>query len=126
MAGFMAPEGEAAAVRPMFRIAFRKAVRSMADRATRHVGLRGTEIVAASSMSFEEGIAFLAGAAMLRSHRLLGVQASMPAHRLAVARDHGIDLACVTTTPGTRSNQNVQRRGFSPLYTRALMTFSPP
>ena len=126
VAGFMAPEDDAVAVQPISRIALRRAVRSMADRATRHVGLRGTEIVAASSMSFEDGIAFLGGATTLRGHRRRGFQTSMLEHRLAVARDHGVDLACVTTTPGSRSNQNVQRRGFSPLYTRALMTFSPP
>lgn len=128
VAGFMATdddEEEAAAVEPMSRIALRKAVRSMAGRATRHVGLRGSEIVAASSMSLVDGIAFLGGATTLRNHRRRGFQTAMLEHRLAVARDHGIDLACVTTTPGSKSNQNVQRRGFTPLYTRALMMFSP-
>ncbi len=126
VAGFMAPDEEdGPAVEPVSRIELRKAVRSMAGRANRHVGLRGGELVAASSMSLEDGIAFLGGAATLRSHRRQGLQTAMLEHRLAVAQDHGAPLACVTTTPGSKSNQNVQRRGFTPLYTRALMMFSP-
>ncbi len=126
VAGFMAPDEEdGSAVEPVSRIELRKAVRSMADRADRHVGLRGGELVAAASMSLEDGIAFLGGAATLRSHRRQGLHTAMLEHRLAVARDHGASLACVTTTPGSKSNQNVQRRGFTPLYTRALMMFSP-
>ncbi|MGH1344726.1 MAG: GNAT family N-acetyltransferase [Nannocystales bacterium] len=127
VAGFMAPDDEDGnAVEPISRIELRKAVRSMADHATRHVGLRGGELVAAASMSLEDSIAFLGGAATLRSHRRQGLHTAMLEHRLAVARDHGAELACVTTTPGSKSNQNVQGRGFTPLYTRVLMASSRP
>ena len=33
----------------------------------------------------------------------------------------GCDLAVVVTAPGTRSQENVMRRGFELLYTRAIL-----
>jgi hypothetical protein len=33
----------------------------------------------------------------------------------------GCDIAVVTTQPGSRSQQNVQRRGFDLLYTRIVL-----
>jgi hypothetical protein len=41
--------------------------------------------------------------------------------RLAEAAAAGCDIAVVTTQPGSRSQQNVQRQGFDPLYTRAIL-----
>lgn len=41
--------------------------------------------------------------------------------RLAEARDEGCDLAVVTTQPGSKSQENVQRLGFELLYTRAVL-----
>ena len=33
----------------------------------------------------------------------------------------GLDVAVVTTQPGSKSQQNVQRQGFELLYTRAVL-----
>ena len=41
--------------------------------------------------------------------------------RLADAQAAGCDLAVVTTAPGSRSQDNVMRRGFKLLYTRAVL-----
>ena len=37
----------------------------------------------------------------------------------------GCDLAVVTTQPGSKSQENVQRRGFELLYTRAVLVLEP-
>jgi hypothetical protein len=37
-------------------------------------------------------------------------------------RTAGCDVAVVTTAPGSKSQENVQRRGFDLLYTRAVLT----
>jgi len=52
------------------------------------------------------------------------VQTALIAIRLADAIAAGCDIATVTTSPGSRSQQNVQRRGFDLLYTRALLQTS--
>jgi hypothetical protein len=49
------------------------------------------------------------------------VQKALVQRRLADARAAGCDLAVVTTAPGTRSQDNVMRRGFVLLYTRAIL-----
>lgn len=41
--------------------------------------------------------------------------------RLAEAVAAGCDIAVVTTAPGSKSQQNVQRQGFHFLYTRAVL-----
>ena len=37
------------------------------------------------------------------------------------ARAAGCDVAVITTQPGSKSQQNAQRRGFNLLYTRATL-----
>jgi hypothetical protein len=49
------------------------------------------------------------------------VQTALLAKRLADAARAGCDVAVVTTQPGSKSQQNVQRRGFHLLYTRAIL-----
>jgi ribosomal protein S18 acetylase RimI-like enzyme len=68
-----------------------------------------------------EGVAQLTGAATAPTHRRRGVQSALLAARLADAAAAGCDLAVVTTQPASRSQQNVQRRGFDLLYTRAVL-----
>jgi GNAT superfamily N-acetyltransferase len=68
-----------------------------------------------------ERIAQLAGAATLPPFRRRGIQSSLLAARLADARAAGCDFAVVTTQPGSKSQQNVQRQGFELLYTRAIL-----
>lgn len=78
------------------------------------------EPAGAASMRVEDGVAFLAGATTLPRFRRRGVQGSLLARRLVDAA--GCELACITTAPGTRSQANAQRQGFSLLYARAVLT----
>jgi len=71
------------------------------------------------------GIALLCGAGTLPAHRRRGVQAAMLLRRLSAAAQAGCDLAVVTTLPGSKSQQNVQRLGFELLYSRAILRRSP-
>jgi GNAT superfamily N-acetyltransferase len=74
----------------------------------------------AASMHMAAGIAQFS-AATLPAFRRRGIQTAMLATRAADAAEAGCDLAAVTTQPGSRSQQNVQRRGFDLLYTRAVL-----
>ena len=76
---------------------------------------------AAFRLDRESGLAQLAGAGTLPAFRARGVQTALLQRRLADARAAGCDLAVVTTSPGTRSQENVMRRGFVLLYTRAIL-----
>lgn len=67
------------------------------------------------------GIGILCGAATLAAFRRRGVQAALLRRRLADAAAAGCDLAVVTTAPGSKSQQNAQRHGFSLLYARAIL-----
>jgi hypothetical protein len=49
------------------------------------------------------------------------VQSALLSARLSDAHAAGADIAVVTTSPGSRSQQNVQRKGFQLLYTRAIL-----
>lgn len=82
--------------------------------------------VGAASLRCDAGLAQLAGGATLAGYRGRGIHRALLARRLADARAAGCDLAVVTTAPGTRSQQNVMRRGFSLLYTRAVLVKPAP
>ena len=76
-------------------------------------------------MRITDGVAQLVGAATAPQHRRRGVQSALLATRLAEAADAGCDIAVVTTAPGSKSQQNVQRQGFHLLYTRAVLLKVP-
>jgi ribosomal protein S18 acetylase RimI-like enzyme len=78
-----------------------------------------------ASLRIAAGIAQLCGAATLPAQRRRGVQSSLLAERLEQAGAAGCDLAVVTTQPGSKSQENVQRLGFELLYTRAILLHSP-
>ncbi|GAA2280106.1 hypothetical acetyltransferase, GNAT family protein [Streptomyces ruber] len=78
-------------------------------------------VAGGAGMRITRGIAQLTGAATLPAYRRRGVQSALLATRLAVAAEQGCDLAVVTTQPASQSQQNAQRRGFSLLYTRAIL-----
>ena len=59
-----------------------------------------------------EGIALMCGASTLPAHRRRGVQSALLHARLVHARSVGCELAVVTTQPGSKSQENVQRAGF--------------
>jgi GNAT superfamily N-acetyltransferase len=78
-------------------------------------------VAGGASLYIAHGIAQFAGAATAPAHRRRGVQTALLSARLADAAAAGCDIAVVTTQPGSRSQQNVQRRGFELLYTRAVL-----
>ncbi len=86
-----------------------------------YVALLDGRIVGEGSMRTAEGVAQLTGAATAPAHRRRGVQTALLATRLRAAADAGCDIAVVTTQPGSKSQQNVQRQGFHLLYTRAVL-----
>jgi GNAT superfamily N-acetyltransferase len=87
----------------------------------RYAALADGVIVGGASFRLAEGVAQLTGAATAPAHRRRGVQTALLSARLADAASAGCDIAVVTTQPGSKSQQNVQRRGFDLLYTRAVL-----
>ncbi len=86
-----------------------------------YLAVRGGEVAGGGGLRITDGIAQLVGAATAPEHRRRGVQTALLAARLADAAAAGCDIAVVTTAPGSKSQQNVQRQGFSLLYTRAVL-----
>jgi len=87
----------------------------------RYVALRDGVFVGGASFRVAEGVAQLTGAATAPAHRRRGVQTALLSARLADAAAAGCDVAVITTQPGSKSQQNAQRRGFDLLYTRAIL-----
>lgn len=75
----------------------------------------------AASLRIDDGLAQLCGAATLPAFRRRGIQAALLRWRLAEAQRAGCDLAVVTTQPGSKSQANAMRQGFSLLYTRLVL-----
>jgi GNAT superfamily N-acetyltransferase len=93
--------------------------------AVRYAALCDGVIVGGASFRLAEGIAQLTGAATAPAHRRQGVQTALLSARLADAAAVGCGIAVVTTQPASKSQQNVQRRGFDLLYTRAILVKQP-
>jgi ribosomal protein S18 acetylase RimI-like enzyme len=91
----------------------------------RYIARRGGRPAGGASMRLADGVAQLCGAATLPEHRRRGVQSALLAARLEAAGRGGCDVAVVTTQPGSRSQENAQRRGFELLYTRAVLVRAP-
>ncbi len=87
----------------------------------RYAALRHDQLAGGASLRIAGGIAQMAGAATAPAHRRNGIQTALTAVRLSDAAAEGCDVAVVTTQPGSKSQQNVQRRGFDLLYTRAVL-----
>jgi hypothetical protein len=82
-------------------------------------------LVGGASMRIDDGVAQFCGAATLPAYRRCGVQTALIRLRLLAARESGCDVAVVTTEPGSRSQRNVQREGFSLLYARQIFVKEP-
>ena len=93
---------------------------------TRYVALVDGEVACGGSMRLFEGVAQLCGAATLPRFRRRGLQTALLHARLCEAAAAGCDVAVVTTEPGSKSQQNVQRAGFALLYSRAVLVKRPP
>jgi len=91
----------------------------------RLLAYRELEVTGGASLYLHDGIALLCGASTLPAHRRRGVQAALLHARLAHARAVGCELAAVTTQPGSKSQQNVQRLGFELIYSRAILVHEP-
>jgi GNAT superfamily N-acetyltransferase len=91
----------------------------------RYAAWRDGVIAGGASFRMAEGIAQFTGAATAPAHRRRGVQTALLSARLADAAAAGCDIAVVTTQPGSKSQQNVQRQGFDLLYTRAVLVKEP-
>lgn len=91
----------------------------------RYIAWRGTDPAGAAAFRAEAGVAQFCGAATMPDHRRKGVQSALLAHRMREAARLGCDVGVVTTTPGSTSQANVQKAGFSLLYARALLALAP-
>jgi ribosomal protein S18 acetylase RimI-like enzyme len=85
----------------------------------------GGQLVGYGSLRVDAGIGQLCGAGTLPAYRRRGVQTAMLRWRLARAREARCELAVVTTQPASKSQQNVQRAGFSLLYVRQILVKPP-
>jgi GNAT superfamily N-acetyltransferase len=93
--------------------------------AVRYAGFRDGILAGGATMRIAEGVAQLTGAATAPAHRRHGVHTALLSARLADAAAAGCDVAVITTQPGSKSQQNAQRRGFDLLYTRAVLVKQP-
>lgn len=121
--GFAHPDGEGPVSHEQFPAdIIERAERDMEKAgATAYVALCDGAVAGGGMMRLAGPIAQLAGAATAPAYRRRGVQAALLAARLAEAADAGCEIAVVTTAPGSKSQHNVQRRGFQLLYTRAIL-----
>ena len=87
----------------------------------RYLARRNGAVAGGASLRRDTGIAQLAGAATVPAHRRHGVQTALLRHRLRESAHRGCDVAVVTTQPGSKSTENVQRFGFAILYVRAVL-----
>lgn len=93
---------------------------------SRYLARIGGVAVGGATMRIDGAVAQLCGAATLLPFRRRGVQTALLRARLRDAAHAGCDIAVVTTQPGSRSQQNVQRRGFALLYSRAILVKALP
>ena len=91
----------------------------------RYLAYRDGVVAGGGSMRICDGVAQLCGSATTPAHRRRGIQTALLSSRLADAARQGCDIAVVTTQPGSKSQQNVQRQGFELLYTRAILVRGP-
>jgi hypothetical protein len=84
------------------------------------------EIAGGASLRFDGTIAQFCGAGTLPAFRRRGVQTALYRARLADAARAGCTVGVVVTQPGSKSQQNAQREGFSLLYARQLLVKAAP
>jgi GNAT superfamily N-acetyltransferase len=91
-----------------------------------YVARVGGAIAGGGSLRVDGDIAQFSGAGTLPRFRRRGVQTALLRARLADAAAAGCTIAVVVTQPGSTSQQNVQREGFSLLYARHLLVKPSP
>jgi len=75
-------------------------------------------VAGGATLAIRDGVAGLFGASTLPAFRNRGVQTALLGVRLARAAAARCDLAVCLAQPGSTSQRNVMRKGFSVLYTR--------
>ena len=129
VSGFLVPDTQGVASHESFeREPLESVIREFAaiDGFQRYIARVDGTPAGAGSMRVCDGVAQLCGSATLPEFRRRGVQSSFLAHRLSEARKHGADIVVGTTQPGSKSMQNVQKKGFELLYNRAVLIKPPP
>jgi GNAT superfamily N-acetyltransferase len=122
MEGAIHPDTQGVATHEDFpRDVLETAERDSAAGLIRYVALREGVFAGGASFTMVDRIAALTGAATAPPHRRKGIQTALLSARLADAAAAGCDVAVITTQPGSKSQQNAQRRGFDLLYTRAVL-----
>ena len=124
--GFASPDSQGVPSHESFPrdlIEYVMADMASADGFSRYLARRDGAPAGGASLRLFDGVAHLCGAATLPEHRRRGVQGALLAARLEVAA--GCDVAVVITQPGSKSQENVQRQGFSQLYTRTILVRTP-
>jgi GNAT superfamily N-acetyltransferase len=76
------------------------------------------KVAGGGTLATRDGVAGLFGASTLPAFRGRGVQTALLLGRLARAAAAGCDLAVSLALPGSTSQRNIVRQGFSVLYTR--------
>ncbi len=81
-----------------------------------------THLIAGASLAMHGEVCDLAVTSTLPQYRGKGLQKKLVSLRLNEAKKRGLRIATVTTVPGTVSDLNVQKVGFSCAYTRIKFT----
>lgn len=76
------------------------------------------KVAGGATLAIRDGVAGLFGASTLPAFRKRGVQTALLHARLKRAAEAGCDLAVCLAQPGSTSQRNIVRRGFTVLYTR--------
>jgi GNAT superfamily N-acetyltransferase len=91
------------------------------ENATCFLAWLGEQPAGGGGMYMHEQAVELGGASTRAAFRRRGVQTALVQARLAAARRAGCDLAVVGTSPGSESQRNLERAGFTLAYTKAIM-----
>lgn len=79
-------------------------------------------VAACGSLTVANGVGWLGGAATEPRYRGRGLQSALVVRRLRLAATMGCTLAAATALPDGQSARNLERLGFSLLYTQAVLT----
>ncbi|MGB8259617.1 MAG: hypothetical protein WCE75_04675 [Terracidiphilus sp.] len=81
---------------------------------------------ATAALCLHQGVALFAGAATLSELRNRGLQRALFHARMRYALAQGSDLAMMVALPGSSSQRNAERSGFSVAYTRTKWRLAEP
>jgi hypothetical protein len=80
--------------------------------------------IAAGGFQMYDDVCILAGAATVPDARKMGAQNALLGARLRFAIENGCSLAMICALPGSQSQKNAQKNGFSIAYTRTKWQLS--